>query len=52
MALHLNKFEFPSHKYALIEIGQVVLEKKIVKFVAFSLFHFYLPLEKDIIQQT
>ena len=32
VALHFNKFEFPSPMYALIEIGRGVLEKKIVKF--------------------
>ena len=53
MVLHLNKFESPSPKDALIvpslvEIGLVVLEK-IFKFsqCIFPIFRNYLPLEKD-----
>ena len=53
--LHLYKLEAPLPKVALIvpslvEIGPVVLEKKIFKFVAvFSLFRNYLSLEKAVI---
>ena len=50
-ALHLNKLEFPSPKgcfvLSLVEIGSVVLEKKIFNFVnVFLLFCNYQPLEK------
>ena len=52
MALHLNKVEFPSPKDALCQVWLTLahwfLRRRFSNFVnLFSLFRFYLPLEKD-----
>ena len=49
-ALHLNKLEFPSSKDALCQVwlifGSMVLKKIFIDVSVFSLFRYYLPLEK------